>query len=61
MRARQGVHSPTRIVLQLVVESGEAGRFRGQDVHLPSDPIDTARQPHGLGEGGEWVRSPRDV
>jgi hypothetical protein len=37
MSAGQGVHRPTRIVLQLVVELGEARGIGGQDVHLLFD------------------------
>jgi hypothetical protein len=56
MSAGQGVHRPTRIVLQLVVELGEARGIRGQDVHLLFDKTNAARQLQRLGEGGERVR-----
>ena len=45
MRAGQGVHRPIRIVLQLVVELGEARGIGGQDVHLLFDTTNAARQP----------------
>src|SRR6516162_8996302 len=56
MTARQGVHRPTRIVLQLVVELGEARRIGGQDVNLLFDTAKATRQLQRLGEGGERVR-----
>src|SRR5216683_4759131 len=54
--AGQGVHRPTRIVLQLVVEPGEARGIRGQDIHLLFDATNAARQLYRLGQGGERVR-----
>ena len=54
--AGQGVHRPTRIVLHLVVELGEARGIRAQDIHLLSDTTNAARQLYLLGEGGERVR-----
>ena len=56
MSTGQGVHRPTRIVLHLVVELGEARGLRAQDVRLLSYTTNAARQLQRLGEGGERVR-----
>jgi len=56
MSAGQCVHRPTQIVLQLVVEPREARGLRGQDIHLPFDAINAARELHRLGDGGERLR-----
>src|SRR5271156_1556995 len=56
MSAGQGVHHPTRIVLQLVVERGVARGIRGQDIYLLPDTTNAAGQLHRLGEGGERMR-----
>ena len=56
MSAGQGVHRPTRIVLQLVIELAEERGISGQDIHLLFDTTNAARQLHRLGEGGERVR-----
>src|SRR5262249_28683658 len=56
MTAGQGVRRPSRIVLQLVVELGEARGIRGEDIHLLSDTTNAARQLHRLGQGGDRMR-----